>query len=231
MKLAIMQPYFLPYAGYFQLMAAVDKFVVYDDVNFIRRGWINRNRILLHGQEHLFVIPLRGASQNRRIKELRLVSESMWRQKLLATIRHAYCRAPEFHHVFPVISETVNFPEENLSAYLLNALRRMKAYLGLETELIPSSTVYENESLKGQARILDICRRERASVYLNLSGGKELYDPELFARNGITLRFLEPTTIQYDQFGGPFRPALSIIDTLMFNAPDRVRSMLGIGEL
>ncbi|HEV3147205.1 MAG TPA: WbqC family protein [Chthoniobacterales bacterium] len=225
MKLAIMQPYFLPYIGYFQLMAAADRFVVYDDVNFIRRGWINRNRILLHGYEHLFVIPLRGASQNRRINEIALVTKTTWREKLLSTIRHAYRQAPEFREVFPLVSDIVNFAEEGLAGYLLNSLRMIKSYLAIRTELIPTSAIYGNRSLKGHDRILDICRQEQASIYLNLSGGKGLYDPELFRANGIALRFLEPTEINYDQFGGPFRGCLSIVDVLMFNSPEKIKSV------
>ena len=151
---------------------------------FIKGGWINRNRILFNGQEHLFVIPLRGASQNRRINEIELVPETSWRTKLLKTIRHAYRQAPEFEKVFPLISEIVNFDERNLSRYLLSSLQRMTDYLSIETELVPTSSIYGNRSLKGQDRILDICRQEQASVYLNLSGGRELYDPDMFRANG-----------------------------------------------
>ena len=226
MKLAIMQPYFLPYIGYFQLMAAADRFVIYDDVNFIKGGWINRNRILLNGKEHPFVIPLRAASPNRRINEISLISGMGWREKLLRTFRHAYHQARQFPAVFPLISTIVNFREESLAEYLLHSLRLIKSYLAIRTELVPTSGSYGNESLKGQARVLDICRREKASVYLNLSGGKELYDPERFQANGIALRFLGPPEISYDQFGGPFRPNLSIIDVLMFNPVEKIQSWL-----
>jgi hypothetical protein len=230
MKLAVMQPYFLPYLGYFQLMAAVDKFVVYDDVNFIKRGWINRNRILLNGQEHLFVIPLRRASQNQRINEVALARDRPWRQKLLTTFRHAYRRAPQFYEIFPVISEIVNYPEESLNEYLHNSLRRIKSFLGIGAEVVRSSAIYENRSLKGQERILDICRQEKASVYFNLSGGKQIYDQELFRANGITLRFLEPPQISYEQFGAPFLPSLSIVDVLMFNAVKKIQSEFLYGK-
>jgi WbqC-like protein len=231
MKLAIMQPYFLPYLGYFQLMAAVDKFVIYDDVRFIQRGWINRNRILLHGNEHLFVIPLRGASQNQRINQIELLPEAKWREKLLQTLRHAYHRAPKFKSAFPLVYEIINFAEQNLAAYLLNSLRMIKSYLSIETDLVPSSAIYQNQSLKGQARILDICQREKASVYLNLSGGKNLYDPESFRRYGITLRFLESAPIRYQQFDSEFYPSLSIVDMLMFNSREGAKNLLSQFEL
>ena len=225
MKLAIMQPYFLPYIGYFQLMSAADKFVVYDDVNFIQRGWINRNRILLNGREHLFVVPLRGASQNRRINEIALVAETSWREKLLRTVKHAYRQAPRFDEVFPLISDIVNFDEQNLARYVLNSLRTITSYLAIRSELIPTSAIYGNQSLRGQDRILDICRREQASLYLNLSGGRELYDPEQFRAHDITLRFLKPAEIKYDQFRSSFRPHLSIVDVLMFNPREKVKSV------
>ena len=226
MKLAIMQPYFMPYIGYFQLMAAADKFVIYDDVNFIQRGWINRNRILLDGRKQLFVIPLSGASQNRLISELELMVETGWRRKFLKTIRHAYRQAPEFERVFAVLSEIVNFAENNLSRYLLNSLQQINNYLGIQTELVPTSAIYSNRSLKGQARILDICGQEQTSVYLNLSGGRDLYDKNVFRANGIALRFLEPSEVRYQQFDCPFWPNLSIIDVLMFNSLDKVKSFL-----
>jgi hypothetical protein len=225
MKLAIMQPYFLPYIGYFQLMAAADRFVVYDDVNFIPRGWINRNRILLHGQEHLFVIPLRGASQNRRINEIALVPETTWREKLVSTIRHAYHQAPEFAAVFPLVREIVDCAEESLAGYLLNSLRLLTNYLGISTQLVPTAATYANQSLKGQDRIIDICRQEQASIYLNLGGGKVLYDPDFFRAHGIALHFLEPPDIKYMQFDDPFRPSLSIVDVLMFNPREKIKSV------
>lgn len=223
MKLAIMQPYFLPYIGYFQLLAVVDRFVIYDDVRFIKRGWINRNRILVKGREYLFTIPLQGASQNRDINQIQLIAEQGWREKLLRTIELAYRRAPHFAEVFPLLREIVNFPECNLAVYLRNSLSAIRNYLALSTELIATSAIYNNRQLKGPARILDICRQEKATTYVNASGGKELYDPELFRANGITLRFLEPIDFEYDQFGEEFQPGLSIIDVLMFNPLEKVR--------
>ena len=224
MKLAIMQPYFLPYIGYFRLMAAADKFVVYDDVNFIKGGWINRNRILLNDQEHLISVPLQGASSNRRINQITLSPKTTWRKKLIRTLEQAYKRAPEFGPVSQLLDKIINYAENNLAAYLLHSLELLKSYLALEVDLVPTSSKYENAALKGQLRVLDICRRENASVYLNLSGGKNLYDSKVFASHGIKLRFLEPPEIEYQQFGNPFRPSLSIIDVLMFNSVEKIKS-------
>jgi len=226
MKLAIMQPYFLPYLGYFQLIAAVDKFVIYDDVQFIKGGWINRNRLLLHGCEHLFTAPLVGASPNRLISELELVTKTNWRRKLLRTIEQAYQTATQFGEVIPVLSEIIMFPERQLSGYLLHSLEKLKSYLEIPTALVASSAIYRNEELKGQARILDICRKEGASVYVNASGGRQLYDSAAFREQGIDLRFLESEPFEYDQGTTQFHPALSIIDVLMWNARAKAKTFL-----
>lgn len=226
MKLAIMQPYLLPYIGYFQLMAAVDKFVVYDDVNFIKGGWINRNRILLGGREHLFTIPLQGASPNRLINEIQLVADSGWRLKLIRTIEQAYYLAPYFQQVFPLLREIISFPERNLAKYLLHALSKITTHLDITAELVPTSSVYNNAKLKGQDRILDICRKVGATVYINPHGGRELYDAGSFREKNVTLRFLESQEIGYDQLSPEFHPSLSIVDVLMCNSQLETREYL-----
>jgi hypothetical protein len=225
-KLAVMQPYFLPYLGYFQLMAAVDKFVIYDDVAFIKRGWINRNRILVRDREHLLSLPLRRASQNRLINEISLDSDLRWRKKLLDTIRHAYRRAPQFTDVFPLVRGILECAEENLAQYLHHSLCTVKDYLAIQCRLIPTSAIYDNRGLKGEARILDICGREKATEYFNPSGGTELYDRETFRACGVALHFLEAGTPEYPQFGDVYRPRLSIIDVLMFNPLEKVKLWL-----
>jgi WbqC-like protein family len=231
MKLGIMQPYFLPYIGYFQLMAAVDKFVAYDDVNFIKGGWINRNRILLNGHEHLFTVPLVKASPNRLINEIELVGRTGWKRKLMDTLDQAYRQAPYFQQVLPLIREIVHYHEQSLSKYLVHGLSKIKTYLDIATELVPSSSKYDNRNLKGEERVLDICRQERATVYINPAGGHALYDPEHFRANGVSLRFLEPRPIEYRQSGSEFHPWLSILDVLMFNSREEAKALLSMAEL
>ncbi|MEO7167155.1 MAG: WbqC family protein [Chthoniobacterales bacterium] len=231
MKLAIMQPYLLPYIGYFQLMAAVDKFVIYDDVQFIKGGWINRNRILLGGREHAFTAPLLGASPNRLINEIELVQNTGWRRKVLRTIEQAYTGAAHYAEVLPLLSRIVSYPERQLTAYLLHSLEVLKTYLEIPASLINTSATYQNQDLKGQERILDICRREGASVYVNASGGRDLYRSEAFRAQGIALRFLDPEPFTYDQGTIHFSPSLSIVDVLMFNSRDEVKALLGKARL
>lgn len=124
MKLAIMQPYFLPYIGYFQLINAVDTFVLLDDVNYINKGWINRNQLLLNGKAHLFTLPLQKASQNKLINQLELSNETKWKDKLLKTIETAYKKAPQFHLVFPLISQILQYPESNLSLFIHHSIQK-----------------------------------------------------------------------------------------------------------
>ena len=226
MKLAVMQPYLLPYIGYFQLMAAVDKFVIYDDVQFIKGGWINRNRILLGGREHLFTAPLLGASPNRFISELELVTKTDWRRKLLRTIEQAYQSAPHFPEVLPLLNDIITCPERQLNGYLVHSLEKLRICLEIPTKLVATSVAYRNQDLKGQERILDICRREEASIYVNAIGGRELYDSEAFRAEGIALRFLESEPFEYDQGTTRFHPSLSIVDVLMFNAHQEVKALL-----
>jgi WbqC-like protein family len=230
-SVAIMQPYFLPYIGYFQLMAAVDKFIIYDDVNYINRGWINRNRLLLNGAAHTFTVPLSEASQNRLICEIELVDQSSWRIKLLRTIQQAYGKAPYYRQVLVLLESMINYPSIYLDKFLLNSLHEMVQYLSLEVEIISTSRIYNNAHLKGQERIIDICRQERAKRYVNPIGGIELYDGMCFSEQNVVLNFLRSYPIYYPQGKNDFVSGLSILDALMFNKPSSVRRILSNMEL
>ncbi len=226
-----MQPYFLPYLGYFQLMAAVDKFVLYDDVQFIVGGWINRNRILVNGKEFLFTLPLKGVSQNRLIHELALSPDNGWRDKLLETIRRAYARAPHFREIMPLLQTIIAFPDQNLAGYVAHSLAVIRSFLEIPTEIIPTSRVFANLDLKGPARLLDICQKLGANTYVNAPGGRALYHSEEFQRHGLALRFTETAPIQYDQATPGFHPGLSIVDVLMFNSRPEVKQFLSRVQL
>ncbi|MFA7240221.1 MAG: WbqC family protein [Sulfuricellaceae bacterium] len=228
---AIMQPYFLPYMGYFQLMAAADKFVVFDDVNFINRGWINRNRLLLNGTPHTFTMPLRGASQNRLICEIELDDEQGWREKLLRTIRLAYGKAPCYAQASTLLERVIKYPSTRLDAFLLNSLHEIVHYLSLEVEIVSTSRIYKNTHLKGQERILDICRQEQADIYVNSIGGMDLYNRADFSRQALSLYFLRSRPVAYSQGKGEHVAGLSIMDVLMFNEPSAVRCMLAEMDL
>lgn len=221
-----MQPYFLPYIGYFQLLAAVDKFVVFDDVNFINRGWINRNRLLINGNAVTFTIPLHNSSQNRLIVDTQICNDTPWQKKLLKMFQQAYCRAKNFEQTTELLDRVVNFPDTRLNAFLLNSLRLVAEHLDINTNIIASSSIYGNSHLKAQDRIIDICLKEQAAEYVNLSGGLSLYHRTDFQRQDIELSFIKSQEIPYAQGKCQFIPWLSIVDVLMFNSKDDVKQHL-----
>jgi hypothetical protein len=229
MRLAIMQPYFLPYIGYFQLMSVVDKFLLLDDVNFINRGWINRNRIAVNGEPYWMTLPLIKASQNRLINEIEIFDDSAWKRKILRTVELSYRQAPYFAQVFPLFSELIEQARGPLAGFLSAQLGRMAAYIGLDVRIEKTSSVYPKEGRTGEVRILDICRREQAESYVNLPGGRDLYDRAAFAALGIELLFLDPNFAAMTlQHGGKEGPYLSILDLVMFNSPATVRDAIGL---
>jgi hypothetical protein len=223
MKLAIMQPYLFPYLGYFQLIRAVDTFVVYDDVNYINRGWINRNNILVQGKAMLFTMELEGVSQNKLINEIIMRGRN---DKLLKTIRMNYAKAPFFKQVFPLIEEILNHQDKNLSRFLFYQLQRICSYLGLSPLWIVSSELKKNTNLQAEKKILAICEELDTSHYINLAGGKNLYDQQSFEDRGIELSFIQSRSTIYTQFGKEFVPNLSIIDVMMFNSPGDINNKL-----
>ncbi|SDG80481.1 WbqC-like protein family protein [Dyadobacter soli] len=231
MTIAIMQPYIFPYIGYFQLINAVDKFIIYDDVNFINKGWINRNNLLVGGKAHLFTLPLKDASQNKLILEVELARHEQWQKKLLKTIQQSYQKAPGYQKVFELLEEIVNLEVDSINELCIYALKKTCAYMGIGTEIVPSSTIYNNKHLKGQDRILDICKQEQATHYINPIGGVELYDKGKFENEGIRLDFIKSISSPYPQFKNAFVPWLSVIDVLMFNDPNDIRKQLEAYEL
>ena len=230
---AIMQPYLFPYLGYFQLLSAADYFVVYDDVQFIKGGWINRNRLLNNGQPLLFTVPLDAPSSNRNICDITLSSSPHWRTKLLQTVEQNYRRAAHFDQVFPLLELVFTDSGVQTIADLVRlSLREVVAYLRLTVKIIPTSTQYDNQHLRAQSRVLDICHTEGATEYVNAQGGRELYDHETFAAHGLQLHFLRPELRPYKQLGkGEFVPGLSMIDVLMNNSVAETNELLRSYEL
>lgn len=227
MKIAIMQPYFFPYLGYWQLIESVDKFVIFDDVNFIKKGWINRNRILLQGKDHLITLPIAKASQNKLINQLEIVES----KNILSTIDLAYKKAPYYNSVMPLIENIMNYSKANLVDFLANQFNLISAYLGIKTEFVMSSSLNKDNDLKGQDKILDICKILGCTQYVNAIGGMELYKKDAFLENGIDLKFIKMDSIEYPQFKNDFISNLSIIDVMMFNSPEQIMKMLGCYEL
>lgn len=226
MKLGIMQPYLLPYIGYWQLLNAVDKYVIYDDVNYIKSGWINRNKILINKEAKYFTIKLNGASPNKLINEVEISDDKIYKKKMLKTVEENYKKAPFFNIVFPIIEEIIGNDEKNLAKYLKYSLEKICNYLEIKTELLLSSELEKNNSLKGKDKVIDICKKLKATEYYNAIGGQELYSFEEFKDNGIELKFLKTEEILYEQFNNEFIPNLSILDVMMFNSKEKIKEFL-----
>lgn len=231
MKLGIMQPYFIPYIGYWQLLNAVDKYVIYDDVNFIKGGWINRNRILINGDAKIFSIQMQGASSNKFINEIYMSTNKVWKRKALKTIEASYKKAPFFNKVFPLIQNIINCEKENLAEFLENSINIICGYLEIDTKIIISSSINKNNDLKAQGKVIEICKILNADEYYNAIGGKELYSYDTFKSEGIELKFLKTKDIEYKQFENEFISNLSIIDVMMFNSINDIKYMLDEYEL
>jgi len=231
MKIAIMQPYVFPYIGYFQLLKAVDKFIVYDDVTFIKGGWINRNRILLNGQPFLFTVPLTNVSSNNLIGETLISNKGQWNIKLLKTIEQAYKKAPHFEGVYHLIKKVISGEETTISTFAVKSLTEIKEYLGIKTIIQPTSKVYNNKHFDAESRLIDICKKENADHYINPKGGTELYSKQNFEAQGIRLNFIQSKPVEYKQLNNAFVPWLSIIDVLMFNSPEQTVHFINQYEL
>lgn len=231
MRVAIMQPYFMPYIGYFQLINAVDVFVIYDDVNYIKKGWINRNTILVNNKSFLFSVSLKDASQNKLINEISVSDVNKWKKDLLKTLNLSYKKAPFYEDVFPMLERIISFEESNLAAYIMYSIQELCDYLKIDTQLVRSSEIGKNNDLKGESKIIDICVQLNASEYINAIGGMELYTKAHFMEKKINLHFLKSENIAYKQFKDEFRPWLSIIDVIMFNSIEESRKFLNKFEL
>ncbi len=223
MTLGIMQPYFMPYIGYWQLMAAVDTYVVYDDVNYIKGGWVSRNHILLNGQCHSFTITLNGASPNKLFNEITIRDDF---HKFLRMIDSAYRKAPYYQQVFSLLQDICAYQKRTLGEFMLHSFQVVLSYLDLHTHFVLSSAIQKDNSLHGKDKVKHICHLLGADTYYNAIGGQALYDKIDFVTEGLALYFLQTDKIEYKQFNDLFVPNLSIIDVLMFNSPEQVRQLL-----
>lgn len=225
---AVMQPYFFPYLGTYQLAHAVDAFVFFDDVAFIKKGYIHRNALLGPNGPQPFTIPVREVSQNRSIAQHAYTGE--WRA-FLATVQQLYRRAPMFDAVYPLVEAVALDADENVARKNALSFTRVFDYLGMEREWSFASRHALPAELRAQARILALCERESAGMYVNAAGGRELYEPEAFDAAGVALRFMVSAPEPYDQGRADFVPHLSMIDVLMHCTPEVVRRLLGQYQL
>lgn len=232
MRLAVMQPYFLPYLGYFQLIRAVDAFVIYDNIQFVKKGWIHRNRFLLNGSDVLFSLPLKADSDYLDVDQRQLAPGfATEKEKILRRIEGAYHKAPQFETAMPVVRDCFACSHTNLFQYVFHSIQTIVGFLDLRIPIHISSSLDPAPQCKGQERVLNICQTLHASHYINPPGGKALYDGLVFGRAGIKLSFIRPRIPEYCQFDHPFFPNLSIVDVMMFNSVEKIRSMLDSFDL
>jgi hypothetical protein len=220
---AIMQPYFLPYIGYFQLIAAVDLFVVYDNIKYTKKGWINRNRLLCDGKDVMFSLPLKGDSDHLDIRERRLATDFNG-DKIINQMASAYRKAPQFEPTFPLIERILRQKEENLFQFLHHSIVLVCRHIGIATEIRVSSDIPIDHALRNQDKVLALCEAVDTRTYVNAIGGVDLYSKEDFCAHRIELKFIRSKPFAYRQFGNDFVPWLSIVDVLMFNSLETVRA-------
>ena len=225
-KIGVMQPYFVPYIGYWQLMNAVDVYVVYDDVNYINRGWINRNKILVNGEPQYINLLLSGASQNKLINEISLADNAANVKKIFRTLEMNYKKAPFYKEVFDLLEKILNNNQINLALFLYDQIKWLAEYMEMDTQFVLSSALDKDNSLRGQDKILDICRCLCGTEYYNAIGGQSLYSREKFSDNGIKLFFLETDAIRYHRGSNLFVGGLSILDVLMYNDKEQIHQLL-----
>lgn len=227
MKLAIMQPYFLPYIGYWQLINAADKFVIYDNIQYTKKGWINRNRILKNGEASYITVPLKDESDFLDIKDRHLADS--WSKEfahLLRKIQSYYKKAPYFTDIYPIIEKCIKFTNINLFEFTYNSIIIIKNYLEIDTVIEISSNTPQNPLLKNKDRVINLCQYYNADTYINSIGGTHLYDKSEFKNENINLFFIKSYAIIYKQFYNEFIPWLSILDVMMFNSKEEIKLML-----
>ena len=217
-KVAIMQPYFLPYIGYFHLINSVDEFVIYDNIQYTKKGWINRNRILVNGGDKIITLPIKKDSDYLDVSD-RYLADS-WeqdRKKLLNIIKQNYQKAPHFSDIYSIIQDCIMVPEINLFKFILNSLNKLNLYLDINTKITASSTLNIDHTLKSQSKVIAICKNLNASTYINAIGGQDLYNVQDFKNEGLDLKFVKSPPLNYKQYKNEFVPWLSVLDVVMFN--------------
>ena len=247
MKIAIMQPYFFPYIGYFQLINSVEEFIIYDKVNFIKKGWVSRNNIIINKKPYLINVPLLKKSSYKKISDIQIQEDTAWRKKLLQDIYVNYKKAKSFKEVYQILEKIINSPTSKLSEFNYLSIKIVCDYLGIKTKILTSDNIYDDLETKLSVSILDklkfpnlkltnwekktvriveICKLKKATVYVNPISGTSLYSKEEFLLNGIELKFINTNEIFYQQFGNGFISNMSIIDVLMFNSLEEVKELL-----
>lgn len=250
MKIGIMQPYFFPYIGYFQLISSVDKYIIYDNLSFIKEGWIMRNRLLQAGGKPFYIfVPVAKKSSYSKISDVKIDKTKDWAKRMIKTIYYAYNKSIYFNDVFPMIEKLLNLEVNNISELNSLVIKEICNYLDIntyiETDMSKYSSIedeldnlynekqtYEDGSIeKKTLRVIKICNKENAETFINAIGGQELYSKQVFKANGIDLKFINTLEYKYKQKAIEFYSNLSIIDVLMNCGKEGTKELLNKYEL
>ena len=227
-RLSIMQPYIFPYLGYFHLIESSEKIIFYDDVNYIKKGWINKNRILMNGAEFQFTIPVEKVSQNKLILEIVPAVDDVFKNKFFAQLDSCYKKAPNYLPVKNLIENVFSLEYNSISEMAIASITSVYTYIGKDLSWAKSSEISPStKGIEKADRLIQICKEQGYDSYINAMGGMELYSKSYFKKQDIELSFVEPQLKEYPQFKNNFVPWLSIIDVLMFNSPEEVIVLLG----
>ena len=219
--LSIMQPYVFPYIGYFHLINATNHIVFYDDVNYLKKGWINRNRILINGSEFMFTVPIEKASQNKLINESRPLITPEFKKKFFAQIETGYRKAPYYENVLDVLQAVFSMEYSDVADLAISSITSVYNYLGKDLKWSKSSVISPaTRGMDKADRLIQISKDMGYANYINANGGRQLYNKEYFSKRGIELGFIKSHTFEYSQNGNAFVPGLSIIDVMMFNGKE-----------
>lgn len=222
-----MQPYFFPYLGYFSLLDSVDVFVIYDDVNFIRRGWINRNYFLGSKGSYRYTLPIQNVSQNKKICDLFISDIEKQKRQFMTSIQHSYGKSPYYKQVHLLLEQIFSCNSDNLSIFLAHSLQCLSDYIGISTKIVRASDLQIAQEKSREDRIIAMCKSLGASVYINAAGGTDLYKSQSFSDNDLELMFINFEGEEYQQYTqGSFIKDLSVIDGLMFNSPSQLLSII-----
>lgn len=234
MTTAIMQPYFYPYIGYFQLIQAADRFILFDDVQYIRHGWINRNRILKPGEGVQYIImSLATHTRNTLIKEIQPAEADTNKDRILRQMEHYKKTAPYYKTVRAFMEDCFATTQNSIAEMNGCYLKAVCDYIGIDFKIELSSQMNFDYSQVQDAGewALQMCKQLQVTEYINPAGGRELFDNAKFEKSDIRLRFLQPSLRTYNQRREHFEPGLSIIDVMMFNEPAAIRQLINDYQL
>ena len=227
-----MQPYVFPYIGYFSLINFVHHFVFYDDVQFIKKSWLHRNKILINNKEFLFSIPLTKSSQKDLIFQKELNNFNLFREEFLKKIERSYSNAPYFLNGMNYINEVLDYKTNKISELAIYSINVACKLLNIKTnKSIASKDFSTNRKLNKSDRLISISKKLGVSIYINSIGGINLYDPEYFKLHGVSLSFLKVNLLKYKQFNSDPISGLSIIDYLMFLSIEEIKNHLNNIEI